>query len=259
MSSLVDLLRRRYPSPEWALLFEVRNATGYSSRVTRYADAIAMNLWPSRGLEVLGFEIKSYRGDWIRELKDPSKAEVISAYCDHWWIVAANKDVVKPEELPPTWGLLVAQAGEKGKLICVRDAPKLTCKELDRNFVASMLRRSYEQMESEIKRAIETNDEVVKAHEEGVKSGKADAAVELKILRSKVGDLEMAIRNFEEASGVKIDKWDGGRIGDAVRAVMRAGSVGPEVLQERLDRAILPLRSLVDAMEAMKRGFQLME
>ena len=33
----------------------------------RYADAIAMNLWPSRGLAVHGFEIKISRGDWQRE------------------------------------------------------------------------------------------------------------------------------------------------------------------------------------------------
>ena len=49
-------LRLRYAQPEWAIMFEVANGTGAAQR--RYADAIAMNLFPSRGLCVHGFEVK---------------------------------------------------------------------------------------------------------------------------------------------------------------------------------------------------------
>ena len=49
-----ELIQRRFPKEEYALLREVRNAAGYNA--TRSADAIAFNLWPSRGLEINGEE-----------------------------------------------------------------------------------------------------------------------------------------------------------------------------------------------------------
>lgn len=50
-------LRQKFPAQEYALFFEVRSATGFPGRL-RSADALAMSLWPSRGLELHGFEIK---------------------------------------------------------------------------------------------------------------------------------------------------------------------------------------------------------
>lgn len=78
--SVFELLRRRYPAPAWAFLEEVRNQTGYA-RTIRTADALAMSLYPSRGLHLHGFEVKVSRADWFRELNDPKKAEEIAAYC----------------------------------------------------------------------------------------------------------------------------------------------------------------------------------
>ena len=106
---LLSLLRSRYAKraangPTWAFIEQVRNAAGFNA--TRTADAIAMALWPSRGLELHGFEIKVSRSDWLRELKDPSKAVV--ELVDRWWIVAPES-VVHPSELLPSWGLLVAR------------------------------------------------------------------------------------------------------------------------------------------------------
>jgi hypothetical protein len=83
-----DMLRERHPAPEWAIFFEVANGLGVSDR--RYADAVAMSLFPSRGLDVHGFEVKTARGDWLRELKNPKKADVIASYCDFWWLVIGD-------------------------------------------------------------------------------------------------------------------------------------------------------------------------
>src|ERR1035437_8757229 len=83
--SLFEALQVRYKSDAYALFPQVRETTG--SACTRTADAIAFGLWPSRGMEVEGFEIKISRGDWLRELKSPSKAEGIFQFCDRWWIV----------------------------------------------------------------------------------------------------------------------------------------------------------------------------
>lgn len=88
--------------PEWAYLEEVRNAPGFDA--TRSLDALAVHLWPSRGHEIHGYEIKCSRSDWLRELKDPHKAEAFSGWCDRFWIVAAP-GIVR-DELPIAWGLL---------------------------------------------------------------------------------------------------------------------------------------------------------
>ena len=45
-------LRQLYARPEWAFFSEVRSTTG-STEAPRYADVIAINLYPSRGEWVL--------------------------------------------------------------------------------------------------------------------------------------------------------------------------------------------------------------
>ena len=138
MSTVAELrarLRTRFPQQAWALFWEVRDGTGFIT-AGRTADAIAMGLWPSRGLEVHGFELKLTRHDWQRELSKPEKAEAIQGYCDRWWVVAPD-GVVADGELPRTWGLLEAPA--RG-LKCRREAPTLEAKPLDRIFVASLAR-----------------------------------------------------------------------------------------------------------------------
>lgn len=131
-------LRTKFCAPEWALFFEVGDATG--GRQRRWADAVAMNLYPSRGLSIQGFEVKAHRSDWLRELKDPTKSAPVQQYCDHWWVVALP-GIVKPDELPATWGLYEL----KGNGLHVsKTAPKLEAAPLRREFVAAMLRRASE-------------------------------------------------------------------------------------------------------------------
>lgn len=95
---VLSLLRERYPKDSHALITEVGNATGYATN--RHADAIAMSLWPSRGLEIMGFEVKVSRSDWVSELKNPAKADAIALYCDTWWLVVSDAKIVQPGELP---------------------------------------------------------------------------------------------------------------------------------------------------------------
>ena len=95
-------LSKAHPTAEYVVLFEVQEGTGGS--MGRRADAIIQSLWPSRGLELMGFEIKVSRADWLGELKDPSKAERIAQFCERWTIVAPP-GVVKVAEMPATWGL----------------------------------------------------------------------------------------------------------------------------------------------------------
>ncbi len=82
-------LRRSYSEPEWAILFEVGDATG--ARHTRFADAVVMSLWPSRGLTVTGMEIKVSRSDGTRNVRSRRRPKLSppSAITGHWLQVRA--------------------------------------------------------------------------------------------------------------------------------------------------------------------------
>ncbi len=137
--SIFELLSRRFPAGEWAYFEEVRQKPGAG----RSADSVAVNLWSSRGYAICGFEVKVTRSDWLRELKDPSKAQPIFEYCDRWALVA-EKGIVKEGEIPDTWGH-IEKRGQT--LYEVKAAPKLQAKPLTREFFASLIRRGHETLE----------------------------------------------------------------------------------------------------------------
>lgn len=126
-----------FRDPAHAWLEQVRSGTGYGSR-ERYADALAVSLWPSRGIWFAGIEIKVDRGDWLREVDAPEKAAEIMKWCDFWY-VAAPAGIVELGEVPETWGLYVV---EKGKAKLVKEAPRLSPELPTRTFVASVLRNA---------------------------------------------------------------------------------------------------------------------
>jgi hypothetical protein len=77
-------------------------------RSTRRADTVHIGTWASRGGgEIDVCEIKTQRADWLREMRDPGKAEAWWPYSSRFWLVVPNTSVAAPEELPPGWGLLV--------------------------------------------------------------------------------------------------------------------------------------------------------
>lgn len=133
------MLHKRFTAPEWALLEEVAPATGGG---TRYADAIAVNLWNSRGHAIHGFEIKVSRGDWLRELKAPEKAEPLYRYCDYWWILAP-RGIIKDGELPVNWGHY--ELRESG-IVLGTQGTKLKPEPVTREFFASLIRRGQESL-----------------------------------------------------------------------------------------------------------------
>jgi hypothetical protein len=219
--ALVAALRVRYPAPEYAFLEQVRSQTGYSS-TTRTADALAMSLWPSRGLELHGFEIKVSRGDWLREKKEPAKAEEILRYCDRWWLVVADAEIVKPGELPPTWGLIVPRG--KG-LVAKVEAPKLEAEPLTRAIFAAILRNVDTAKQGMLPRD-ELDIALDKAREEGRAKALAEGNVarELRMAKTKLEALETTIEKFKAASGIEeIDRWNAGHVGEAVKLIMAAG------------------------------------
>jgi hypothetical protein len=236
-------LKLRFAAPEWALMFEVANGTG--SHIRRYADAVAMNLFPSRGLELHGVEIKVSRGDWQRELKNPAKAETIFQYCDRWWI-AAPEGIVAQAELPPTWGLLELKGDKLRQIIA---APRLEPKPLTRPFIAAMMRRSAEADHGIIDSLVSTRVQELRAQDERqmedcIKSRTRE-------MREKVERIEQ----IEAAAGISLTDWHASaEIGHIIKAVQASGLTkawhGLQGLADSLKRHGENVQREIDAFEA---------
>jgi hypothetical protein len=209
---LLLALRAKFPSPEYGMLTEVRDKAGFDG--SRSADALVMGLWKSRGYHLHGVEIKASRTDWLRELKNPGKADPICKFCDRWWVVA-GEDVVRDGELPTTWGLMVLRSG------CLKtetDAPALPEPEpINRSFLASVFRRSIEQS---------ADNTILKAAEAAAYDrGKKDAESR-QDWKSQYDALEKAVNEFEEASGLDIQfGWRRKQVGELVRMLLSADPV----------------------------------
>jgi hypothetical protein len=206
-SDLIERLRVRYTEKSgngegWAFIPKVRSAAAFDAR--RTIDAYAMGLWPSRGLPLIAFEIKSSRSDWQRELKNPAKAEEFCELADYFYLVVGDKDIVKPGELPETWGLLVPHGqGLKAQV----EAPRLRptsdgrIKELppnfNRSYLAALLRAACYVGTAK-------PQEIVEAEARGFEKGQSLGAGFLKEVEHLLGQEREARHEFESAAGVRL-------------------------------------------------------
>jgi hypothetical protein len=234
---VTKLLRERYAPPQWAYIEQVGDATG--SYTSRHADGLAMGLWPSRGLELLGFEVKVSRSDWRRELVRPSKAEPIARRCDRWFVVAPA-DIVPLIEVPSNWGLIEVR---KGKLIQTKEAAKLDPEPLDRSFLAAILRKASTQNPTEQMR-LEARREARLEMEKELPS-----QVEFKTYRiqGELDALRRRVEAFEATTGIPLEDHQGtGYYGfpsgeDLARAVLFLAGDGIRKIKrqiETIDRVI---------------------
>lgn len=208
------LLKKKYCAPEYALFPQVRNGTGYSRATTRTADAVALSLYPSRGIHLHGFEIKVTKSDWQRELKEPDKAESICAFCDFWWVVAPAGIA---NDLPPNWGLIEADGN---KLKVMTKAPKLTPRPLDLFFIASLCRAAQECLlpDAELKAARQ------QGYDEGYLAGKDAGARAGEHFKQQYQDLFSKVHKFETDLGHSIgDAWRGNSVGKTLRFLLDGG------------------------------------
>lgn len=208
-SQLVELLRPRYQGengngPAGCVVAQVRNQAGFDA--SRTIDALGFHFWPSRGLLIDGFECKSSRSDWVRELEDPAKAD---AFCR----------LVKVGEMPPEWGLLAPQGGKlrelKPAIVLHQDSPAIDewAKRagrgrraagprplppgFDRSFLVAIIRQAYKLTgvePAELQTA--RND----AYAAGARDGERSAERELERLRKRDEDALA----FEQALGYPI-------------------------------------------------------
>lgn len=202
-SDVVKCLKVYFASPAYCLLEQVADGTG--ARQHRWADAVAMSVWPSRGYDIHGIEVKVSKYDWKNELKQPEKSAAVQQFCNRWWIATPDDTIIAPGELPPTWGWMVCTP--KGSMKVIVPAPSLTPKPVSIEFVASILRNVQKTDENlvELERR--------KAYDKGRDEGDG-------YLRDQYKNLKNSCVEFEAASGIKIaDYTDGKELGQAVETL----------------------------------------
>jgi hypothetical protein len=247
-ADLVARLRTRYAPPSYAFFTEV----GDDPQRSRSADGLAIGMWRSRGLEILGFEVKVSRTDWLKELKTPQKADRIGRFCDRWYLVVSDAALVKDGELPTAWGLLVPKGDglhEKVK------APKLEARmELSRPMLAAICRAIHKvdpsnvAMQAEYVRGRqEMRLQMEEQHERDLKNRRYSDT-------QSIESLQATIKAFEDASGVRLGahQYEAGRIGEAVRLVLsvtRSGSLG--TVLSHMTQSARDITQLVSTLETL--------
>lgn len=238
-TDICEALRERYALPEWALMFEVANGTG--SNVRRWADAVAINCFPSRGMEIHGVEIKVSKTDWQRELDQPQKSAPVQEFCDRWW-VAAPVGIVDVNAVPITWGLLEYA---DGKLRQTRAAPALGAKPVSRTFLASILRNACKTEEATVERRISKAIEQMRVdNEERIR-------LEVERRSQRHRDLAKKVDEIKELTGIDLSVWTPKEdIAAAIRFAMKSG------LSDRYHGLTQVHRSLIHAAEQIQEGFK---
>lgn len=236
---LMAAIRRRYAPPEYQVFGEFSFFEG-----ARRLDALAMSPWPARGYHIAGFELKENRADWLRELKQPEKAEEGMAHCDRWWLVAP-KGVAELAEIPKPWGYLELRGN---RLFTLREAADLTPVPIDRAFCARVLTHLVDRLH---RQEWEREAEVTKKVREQVEARTNQKEERTrKDFEYEISNLKDRIRRFEEKSGVSIDSYDGLRIGAAVKQVL-AGQQSLPDLQFHENQLVVALRHVKDARAAL--------
>lgn len=244
-------LRKRYPCagvrPEWAIMFEVRDAGGFNA--SRSLDAMALSLWPSGGHELHGIEIKSSRNDWLREKKDMLKSDTFFRYCDRFWLCTTHENVCPVDELPKKWGLMLLRGSS---LVTLKAAPKLTRKPMPRGMLASLVKRSMggEPVLLEQIAKLKADVERLTALADGRVADANDSKVHMlrRDLEREIESMKPMRELMKVALGVEWP-WEASQLAQAierVRGEAHLAQIG-ETLTDRIKRVRLQLTDLVDA------------
>ena len=211
-----QMLGSMYPGRECIMLEEVSNASGFARN--RSIDFVVMNLWPSRGLHLTGFELKQSRNDWLRELKQPAKAESYVHYFDYWYLITTSDTMAQMSEVPETWGWLAVRGN---KLVVMKPAPRNPSPTPpDRSFLACLLRRA------DVKEGWVRTDTIEDRIDIAKQEGRNESKRMVDSAQQSEQRLQAKINEFEQASGFNIGhRWphDAKEIGTALKWYMEGG------------------------------------
>ena len=213
MKNLYQIIKTKYPESECVVVKEVADSTSRN----RYLDYLVINLWESRGQSIIGFEVKSHRNDWLKELKSPQKQELHAPYCDYFYLLTTSDNVAKAEEIPENWGWMTVR---NDKLFTLKKAPKQQSKPMSRSLMVSIIRRAFNNTDFVHKDLLEKEIEV------RVENKIAAKAREYEYNMQKSNQIVEAANIFKEASGLDIlahrYSWDDStkKMGEIVKIVL---------------------------------------
>lgn len=212
-----QLLRNKFPANEYVLIEEVSDASGFSR--SRSLDYMLINLWQSRGLAVTGIEQKSWRNDWLKELKNPKKQENHFKFCDYFYLYTTEESVAKIEEIPITWGWYHRKGN---RILTMKQAPKLNAEPIDRSLMCAMLRRA---ANKEKYVHIDDLEDRISAEAERKKE---HLSYDIKQQLNEYKSLQERVKIFEEEAGISIGdrySWSGDakKSGQAVKWLKKNG------------------------------------
>lgn len=244
---MLKLLKARYCDPrsggnggEFAFFEHVRSDVGAGRG--RTCDALAMGLWPSRGLPVHGHEVKVTRSDWLSELRQPAKADVWFPLVNCWWLVVSDEGIVGAGELPAGWGLM---APARSKLKVLVEPERREVDALPHSFVAAMLRKLSEHLNT-------SPEAIQEAERRGRTEGEKWAGQDLEHAQEEARKWREMVQAFERESGVSIRGWHGGdtaaEVGAALKMVLRGDDLA-ETARMRLERLRNDAQQLVSSLQ----------
>lgn len=213
---ILGCLETTHPYPEWSSFRELAVLTG-----TRRLDFWTMAAYSAHAYRAVVYEVKATRSDFLNELKHPEK-RIPAEECAHecWFAVPAG--IVKPEEIPANWGLMVLSEGMRFRR--VKHATQREIGPLPHYLTSAVARRGVERSkpidrklwrvagrdltdEDVIKLAQELGIDRLKAQERSVR----DSAVEDFKLSYEYGLLEDCAdlaRAVISATGARtVDEW----------------------------------------------------
>lgn len=212
-ADLLEMLHRHHgltgPAEQWAggtLVAEV--SPNGPATTSRRADAVYIGYTSASGRRLVGYEIKTSRSDWRREIaRAADKADFWADQCHEWWIVVSDPAIVKDDELPHGWGLMSPPTGTDHRMtIHVRahlkrdhtpswDAVRAIMSRLE-TLRAATVKKQLWHIEQEIRRTVRQEVEAELAKRRG-----PDAA-----------ELQRRLNLLENALGVHVD-WGDKRLG----------------------------------------------
>ncbi len=243
---VADALHNRYAKPsqgrpgeQYVCIEEARSGAGFQGN-NGQCDFLAINTWQSRGMELIGHEIKVSMSDWKVELANPAKAERFARFCRRWYVAAPSvlaKEI--KHEIPAAWGLLSVSASGR-----VTETVKPTPREPDEvpawwwvGWLAQIDRQHKRRLPQMIREGMEGERE--RMREEAERS----AAQRHRYQAERVEKLTENVEHLKEATGIDLrHAWKHDL--EELRRAWLLTRKGPP-----LDGLVIDMRRTADALE----------
>ena len=245
--AVLDLIETRFSDRgEHVVLFDVPNVVGMSQ--SRRCDAVAIGMWKRSGYLIHGFEVKVSRSDWLREVKDTTKADPFIEKCDRWWLVTGDIDIARPSEIPEYWGWMNAS---KTGLRVQRPAKPLNepSDAISRAWAYALIQRAGGKSDGQLERHRRELEKQVTARLEA-----EYARRNRDHWKDTCEKLQEQISEFEAASGLELSSWklgNAGNVGKLAKLIHDWNSRGYDAVSSTLRRHVDSLKSLQDRTKAV--------